>query len=286
MSWVSNRTKPHMMSSPRYMWACQNTCQVRTHICKVYQWLDTQWSSVHTLKSMTDPKKTLSRDMKKSRDRPDIRVPADNNYSTLFCRNLMTNHFVDDMLTPNLPGTSSSCVWHTGHWGWSRWRSLMFPWTLSRWCWGDTNHHREFHWPLLTWFIVVSWFYLPWVDRDDKVQCGTEAQTWRDRGSQTPLNTMYGNHVSYDTPELSHNFTCEEGKPGQDGQSLPLRFRAMRRHGKPEHHCQGAEPWQQPALTARRTTDENTHNRTAHETDTCWPPDQKLIQIKPMWQKR
>lgn len=36
-----------------------------------------------TLKSMTEPKKTLKRDMRKSRERPDIRVPADNNDSAL-----------------------------------------------------------------------------------------------------------------------------------------------------------------------------------------------------------
>lgn len=30
---------------------------------------------------MTEPKKTLKSDMRKSRERPDIRVPADNNDS-------------------------------------------------------------------------------------------------------------------------------------------------------------------------------------------------------------
>lgn len=38
-----------------------------------------------TLKNMTEPKKTLKRDMRKSRERPDIRVPGDNNDSELFC---------------------------------------------------------------------------------------------------------------------------------------------------------------------------------------------------------
>lgn len=43
--------------------------------------------------------------------------------------------------------------------------------------------------------------------------------------------------------------TCEEGEAGQDGQSLPLRLGAVRRHAEPGDHRQGAEGRQETPLT-------------------------------------
>lgn len=47
--------------------------------------------------------------------------------------------------------------------------------------------------------------------------------------------------------------TCEEGEAGQDGQSLPFRLGAVRRHAEPRDHRQGAEGRQKTPLT----TDDN-----------------------------
>lgn len=76
MSWVSNRTKPHMTSSPRYMCACQKTsCQTNDTFCTRRTQLVKGFACAGTLNSIRDPKNTFTTDIRKSRERPDIRVP-------------------------------------------------------------------------------------------------------------------------------------------------------------------------------------------------------------------
>lgn len=84
---------------------------------------------------MTEPKKTLKSDTRKRSERPDIRVPADNNLAWLSW-NLLPTHWP---FHAHLQGTSSSCAWRTERWEWSRWRSQRFPWKPSRWCCGNSD---------------------------------------------------------------------------------------------------------------------------------------------------
>lgn len=155
-----------------------------------------------------------------------------------------------------LRGTGSSCVWHKERWEWSRWRSPRFPWRPSWWCWGDkpehvlptiTRHppHCRFTPPPLTW----GW------QRWQSPVWGRGPDLGRDRGRQTQLLMKHKVTHQQDYHHHHHHSTCEEGKPCQDRQSLPLRLRVVWRHGEPHHHRQRAERRQQPAL--RRTEDED-----------------------------
>lgn len=150
MSWVSNRTKPHMMSSPRYMWAWKDTEPKKEGTCG-------QWSKRSCLLLLftracqieaelyleendgaeEDVKDRHEEEQREARHQGTCRQQWLS--MTLSC-NLLTTHWPFD---PYLPGTGNSCVWRTERWAWSIWRSLRFPWKPSRWCCGNSDSHTH-----------------------------------------------------------------------------------------------------------------------------------------------
>lgn len=100
------------------------------------------------------------------------------------------------------------------------------------------------HWAVSRQSLIC---HLPRIDRDDKVQCGSKANTWW-------VNTVLGfciitDHSPLSTQTVTHcELTCEEGKSCEDSQSLLLCLRVVGGHGKPEHQPQGSKHRQHTTL--------------------------------------
>lgn len=116
----------------------------------------------------------------------------------------------------------------------------------------------------LTW--DWQWWQSPWWGRGPGL--------WRDRRRTIMTLATQQQHHHHNHHHL--RCTCEEGEASEDGQSLALRLRAVRRQAEPDHQGQGAEGRQQPPLLVRA---ENTDVRLLQHRGTRSSPSVSRYQI-------